>query len=205
MADNLPSSLICFKNGYSYVNIPVSLKSDQNNVKSTNVRECQVGPLPDLVVHGTVALEPYNHEKVQIISLARAEENLIAPKPLKISNDENDYSYEKILEENIGSAVRLTCVTKADNDQTSIGQIVGGEKTFDGIITALHKDATNKNRSSVVLTSLDSTQGETLVRCTSIAFVESLNLMDKSIKGMSKLVYINFVEYFCSYEPVHLT
>ena len=72
MTDNTPSSLICFKNGYSYVNIPVDLTLKNEEAEDTGVLECQVGPLPNFAVHGTVALAPHNPEMVKIFSLSQA-------------------------------------------------------------------------------------------------------------------------------------
>ena len=76
MTNNTPSSLICFKNGYSYVNIPVSLSPDPDSTSDSDIKECQVGPLPNFAVHGTVALAPHNPETVKIFSLSQAAKKL---------------------------------------------------------------------------------------------------------------------------------
>ena len=67
MTNNTPSSLICFKNGYSYVNIPVSLSPDPDSTSDSDIKECQVGPLPNFAVHGTVALAPHNPEEDELL------------------------------------------------------------------------------------------------------------------------------------------
>ena len=66
MANNIPSSIICFKNGYSYVNVPVSLLSDQHIDNAASIKECTIGPLPNFVVHGTIAVEPHEPGTVEI-------------------------------------------------------------------------------------------------------------------------------------------
>ena len=74
---NIPSSIVCFKNGYSFVSIPVSLKgSDEDvNKSSDQVQSCTLGPLPDEAVHGTIGLQPGNPVKVKILSLSKAPKN----------------------------------------------------------------------------------------------------------------------------------
>ena len=186
MAANTPSSLICFKNGYSYVNIPVALTSSQPICEDTNIRECQVGPLPNFAVHGTVALAPHTPESVKIFSLSQAAKKIIKPLPLKIpkDDDENDFSYEKFLIENIGTAIGLTCLI-----QTGTGEAVGvsRERTFNGIIKAVHKDFRGKGQSLVVLRSLERNGGEKLIKCSSIVFLETIQITDP-VEGKLKLV-----------------
>ena len=68
MATNKPSSIVCFKNGYSFVNVPVELYCDS----SREVKETILGPLPQFVVHGTIGLELKNSENVKILSISKA-------------------------------------------------------------------------------------------------------------------------------------
>ena len=189
MATNTPSSLICFKNGYSYVNIPVTLTFDQQISDSfwPNIRECQVGPLPNFAVHGTVALAPHNPESVKIFSLSQAAKKIIKPLLLKIpkNHEENDFSYEKFLTENIGTAVSLTCLI-----QTGTGEsiAVARERTFNGIIKAIHKDFRGKGESLVVLRSVERNGGEKLIKCSSIVFLETIQITDPYVEGIFELV-----------------
>ena len=180
MANSTPSSLICFKNGYSYVNIPVSLPSDQAFTKENeSIRECQVGPLPDFAVHGTVSLAPHNPECVKIFSLCQAAKKITKPPPLKIPNEENDFSYEKLLMENIGTAVRITCLIQSASDNGA--HFAPIERTFDGIVKAIHKDS--KERVKVILRSLERNTGEILIQCSSIVFLETIQITDHSTQG----------------------
>merc|ERR1712013_963863 len=67
---NTPSSIVCFKNGFSFVTVPVHLKTD--NTENDQIKSCTVGPLPPFAVHGTVGLLPDNPESVKIFSLSKA-------------------------------------------------------------------------------------------------------------------------------------
>ena len=183
MADSTPSSLICFKNGYSYVNIPVTLTSEQA-VKSkepethqqivSGIRECQVGPLPTFAVHGTVALAAHSPETVKIFSVSQAAKKMIKALPLKVPEGDKDFSYEKFLEENIGIAVGLTCLV-GDGTQRQV------EKHFEGVIKAIHKPV--KGESMVVLRSLQRNRGEQLIKCSSIVSLESVQITEPCDEG----------------------
>ena len=179
MTDNTPSSLICFKNGYSYVNIPVNLTSDEESTAKRGIKECQVGPLPNFAVHGTVSLAPHNPAKVKIFSLSQAAKKIIKPNPLKI--EKSDYSYESILEENIGTAVRLVCLTQNGNGKPE------GTQTFEGIIKSVHKNEQQKENGLVVLKSLYKNDGEKMIRCSSIAHLETIQIKDQPNGGIIKL------------------
>ena len=52
MAD---TSVLLFKNGYSFVSLPVPLGGEG---KEGVVEECLLGPLPPFAVHGTVMVQP---------------------------------------------------------------------------------------------------------------------------------------------------
>ena len=175
MAYNTPSSLICFTNGYSYVNIPIALTSDQPISEDTNIRECQVGPLPNFTVHGTVSLVPHNPETVKIFSMSRAGKKTLDPVPLKVptykNEDENKFSYETFLIENIGTAVCLTCSIK-----TTTYHDIKDTNSFTGIIKAIYKDSSGE--SFVVLQPLKrqglNHEGEQLIKCSSVTFLKTV-------------------------------
>ena len=173
MANNTPSSLICFKNGYSYVNIPVSLSPDPELATDADIKECQVGPLPNFAVHGTVSLAAQNPEMVKIFSLSQAAKKVIKPTPLKIS-DLDSYSYDAILVANIGAAVSLTCLLET-------GKAKADTNTYAGIIKAVHNQ--QSNNSFVVLKSLNTNGGEMLIRCSSIAHLETIQRRSVLIEG----------------------
>ena len=150
MSNNTPSSVICFKNGYSYVNIPVCLSPNQELMKDTDIKECQVGPLPNFAVHGTVSLTAQDPEKVKIFSLSRTGKKDMKPVPLKVNDLGENCSYEAILAANIGTAVELHSLL----GDSVIGSI--------GIIKSVHKDQTSN--SYVVLQSLKTNGGEVVIR-----------------------------------------
>ena len=122
MANNIPSSIICFKNGYSYVNVPVTLPFDPRfdkfarpydpRFEDASIKECTIGPLPDFVVHGTIAVEPHRtggYRTAKIFSLSKAAKTNKKPCPeLKISEMDStkNISYETILKENIGARTK---------------------------------------------------------------------------------------------------
>ena len=177
MANNTPSSLICFKNGYSYVNIPVNLSPDLDTKKDGDIKECQVGPLPNFAVHGTVSLVPHSPETVKIFSLSQAAKKVIKPTPLKINDVNKDFSYDGILAGNIGTAVRLTCLIQAENARAE-------SNVFDGIVKAVHKDPNpTGNNSLVILKSLATNGGEKLIRCATIAHLETIHRRSDFVEG----------------------
>ena len=165
MANNTPSSLICFKNGYSYVNIPVTLSPDPKLTRDADIKECQVGPLPNFAVHGTVSLAAYNPETVKIFSLSQAAKKAIKPTSLKLDCLGESYSYERILAANIGTAVSLTCLLETGNAKSVMN-------TFAGVVKAVYKQ--QSDNSFVVLKSLAANGGECLVRCSTIAHLETI-------------------------------
>ena len=70
-----PSSVICFKNGYSFVCVPVTLKMNEDMsdaVCDDVIQQTIIGPLPGFVVHGTIGIQPDNQEKMRIFSLSKA-------------------------------------------------------------------------------------------------------------------------------------
>jgi hypothetical protein len=174
--------MICFKNGYSYVNIPVALTSDQPICEGTNIRECEVGPLPNFAVHGTVSLAPHTPESVKIFSISQAPTKILPVTkktcktlPLKIpqNDEENDFSYENVLIENIGNAISLTCLVQTGAKETA------RERTFTGIIKSVYKDFRGNGQGLVVLKALEPNAGEKMIKCSSILFLETIPLPDE--------------------------
>jgi len=118
--DNTASSLICFKNGYSYVNIPVELENEEKG----DIKECNVGPLPSFAVHGTVGLEADNPEDVKILSIAQAREK----KPELEIPTGTDVSWAGFLKANIGNAVKITVMEAARHGPANIKHVEGTVK-----------------------------------------------------------------------------
>ena len=120
---NTPSSIVCFKNGFSFVCIPVILKdsSDEDKKSNDQVRLSTLGPLPDEVVHGTIGLQPDNPDKLQILSLSKAPMNKKTPTVLDIP-EETEFSIQAYLEANIGKHVVLN-FSNQDGTHESIGKI----------------------------------------------------------------------------------
>ena len=166
MANNIPSSIICFKNGYSYVNVPVPLPFDQRIDNAASIKESTIGPLPDFVVHGTIAVEPQDPGTVKIFSLSKASKANIKPcSELKISEIDSTQriSYETILKENIGARVRV--------------KYQDGELT--GTVKSVHKNFGSKGDSLVVLkTQTRNGIRDTLLESSGISFLQTANKMD---------------------------
>ena len=120
---NTPSSIVCFKNGFSFVCIPVSLKESSNEDKksSDQVHVSTLGPLPDEVVHGTIGLQPDNPDKLKIFSLAKAPMNKKTPTVLDIP-EETEFSIQAYLGANIGKHVVLN-YSNQDGTHVADGKI----------------------------------------------------------------------------------
>ena len=110
---NTPSSIVCFKNGFSFVTVPVLLGQDQPGTQEAQndpIKSCIIGPLPSFAVHGTVGLLPESPESVKIFSLSKAAKK---DGELKIPAGP-DYSYHAILQANQGNTVTIQ-VNKGGN------------------------------------------------------------------------------------------
>ena len=103
--DNTPSSIVCFKNGFSFVTVPVVLKEDPKTSDDTNtqIKSCTIGPLPSFAVHGTVGLQANNPECVKIFSMSKAPKE---DEALKLPTGP-DFSYHAFLQANLGTCVRI--------------------------------------------------------------------------------------------------
>ena len=146
--------------------------SEQNDIK-----ECQVGPLPNFVVHGTVSLVPNNPETVKIFSLSQAAKRVIKPAPINIDEVDEHFSYDKILAGNVGTAVWLTCVIQAENSNTT-------PNVIEGIIKTVYKDPNpSGNNSFVILKPLAKNEGENLIRCSTIAHLETIQRKSDFVDG----------------------
>lgn len=108
MTSNTPSSIVCFKNGYSFICIPVSLQdsSDEDKKSSDQVQSSTLGPLPDEVVHGTIGLQPDHPDKLRILSLSKAPREKKTPSVLDIPEG-TEFSVKAYLGANVGKHVRL--------------------------------------------------------------------------------------------------
>ena len=104
---NTPSSIVCFKNGYSFVCIPVSLDDESEKKSSDQVQTCTLGPLPDQVVHGTIGLQPTKPDSLKILSLSKAPEKRKTTSVLDIPEAE-EFSIQAYLGANVGKYVTLT-------------------------------------------------------------------------------------------------
>ena len=105
---NTPSSIVCFKNGYSFMCVPVTLVDDSASdvIADDQVQSCLLGPLSGTVVHGTIGLQPDNPDNLRIISLSKAPVKKKAPSRLNIPQD-GEISIQSILSANIGNYVKL--------------------------------------------------------------------------------------------------
>jgi len=110
-----PSSIICFKNGYSFFSVPVSLQSnedkpdnDSGNSEDAMVKETIVGPLPQFVVHGTIGLKPDNPQMMKIFSLSKAPIEKMKKKSALLLDSSGDVTMSAIVHANVGQRVLLT-------------------------------------------------------------------------------------------------
>merc|ERR1711976_1111537 len=108
---NTPSSIVCFKNGYSFVCIPVILQesADEDKKSSDQVQSSILGPLPGEVVHGTIGLQPDHPDKLRILSLSKAPKEKKTPPDLDIPED-TEFSIQAYLGANVGKHVGITPV-----------------------------------------------------------------------------------------------
>ena len=109
-----PSSIICFKNGYSFFSVPVKLQSYEDKPANDNessddgiVKETIVGPLPQFVVHGTIGLKPDNPQMTKIFSLSKAPMEKMKKKSALI-HPVGEFSMSAIVHANIDKRVLLT-------------------------------------------------------------------------------------------------
>ena len=120
---NTPSSIVCFKNGFSFVCIPVSLNdSDEDkNSSAQQFKSNTPGPLPDKVVHGTIGLQPENLDNLKILSLSKAPRNKKTAPGLDIPEG-TEFSIPAYLEANVGKHVVLN-ISYQDGRQEAVGEI----------------------------------------------------------------------------------
>ena len=163
-SNNTPSSLICFKNGYSYVNIPVSLPNTQCGDSDTDIKSCEVGPVPDFAVHGTLAIEPCDPRAVKIYSISKTKKDVKKLTSLQISKKDRNgmLSFETILMENIGCWVSLKCLFDSKM-----------EETFVGLVKAVHDGFEGTGDSLVVLKDPNGNGKEYLIKCSNILYLRT--------------------------------
>ena len=104
-----PSSIICFKNGYSFFSVPVALQpNEEKSGEDAIVMETIVGPLPQFVVHGTIGLKPDDPQVMKIFSLSKAPIENMKKKSALLLNSTGDSTMSAILHANVGRRVLLT-------------------------------------------------------------------------------------------------
>ena len=120
---NTPSSIVCFKNGYSFMCVPVILSDNSASdvAADDQVQSCLLGPLSGTVVHGTIGLQPDNPDNLRIISLSKAPVKKKAPSRLNIPQD-GEISIQSILSANIGNYVKLG-INVSNHGETVTGNI----------------------------------------------------------------------------------
>ena len=112
LGKNTPSSIVCFKNGYSFITTPLELES-VDDCDAGTVNEAVIGPLPEFVVHGTIGLQPQDKTKLKILSISKASQDKIE----KLQFPEGKSSIPLILKANEGKYVHVS---------VSIGKGMGG-------------------------------------------------------------------------------
>ena len=127
---NIPSSIVCFKNGYSFVCIPVILQdsSDEDKKSSDQVQSSILGPLPGEVVHGTIGLQPDHPDKLRILSLSKAPKEKKTPQVLDIPED-TEFSIQAYLGANVGKYVGLLFSNQDDQEVGKIKRVLNAANT----------------------------------------------------------------------------
>jgi len=128
-----PSSIVSFKNGYSFVCVPINLeevkesKESEDAAVGTQIRRCHIGPLPDFVVHGTIGLQAEKPDKMKIFSISKVAKELSVA---KLTVPPGSFSMATILEANIGKYVLLKCKEKVVHGKVLNVSNVGDEWSF---------------------------------------------------------------------------
>jgi len=111
-------SIICYKNGLSYVNIPVKLEDIQDKKedkcckcccqKTSEIKETRIGYLPPNVLDGSIALEAEdgNNNDVKILSVQKA---MPDNKYSTLIKPTEKISIQSLIKANIGRQVQLHC------------------------------------------------------------------------------------------------
>ena len=135
---NTPSSIVCFKNGFSFVCVPVTLadSSCSDISEDGQVQNCVLGPLPDTVVHGTIGLQPDKPDNLRIISMSRAPTKKQSPSKLNIPQV-GEISLWSILSANLNKDVKLQISGRAP---VSMGSVGASEPTvFESVGASAHE------------------------------------------------------------------
>ena len=169
MTNNSPSSIVCFKNGFSFISVPVSLTDYYAG--DDEVGSCELGPLPDAVVQGTVNLKAKNPEELKIFSISKARKD---SKSKSLQYPKKGFSIASFLEANIGCQVELTIFN---------GQM---EKVESGKIVNVFNE---ENDSFVVIDKKKLQKGELLIDVSKIISVESdLEVADNGNSDQPKIL-----------------
>merc|ERR1712142_215582 len=178
---NTPSSIVCFKNGFSFVTVPVQLRTDQED--NDHIKSCTVGPLPSFAVHGTVGLLPDDPQSVRIFSLSKAakrEEELKLPIG-------PDFSYHSFLLANTGTYVRVQVSKGSSGNNQRIDDVQGLIKWV--------QPAENEAKMAILETVLGNVKHDTLIDTSKIIHMERAEKNDGSNVGSSLLVrYMSVTE-----------
>ena len=140
-----PSSVICFKNGYSFISIPVTLKVDEDVIDAVDegvIQETAIGPLPGFVVHGTIGLQPDSPEKIKILSLSKAPVEKKSH-PFTLSSN-GEMSLSSIIGESLGK--KVTLFIDHSNNGFRIFEVEGNIKSFNEKYLILEKEDNGVNR-----------------------------------------------------------
>ena len=158
-----PSSVICFKNGYSFVCVPVTLKVKED-VGDDVVQQTTVGPLPGFVVHGTVGLQPDRPEKVKIFSLSKATAEKNASLTLPSSGQ---MSLSSIVQASLGK--KVTLFIDHSNNGSLVREEEGKIKSFNEEYLILEKEVHRGNQKNKVEQLLAIASIKSILACTNDA------------------------------------
>merc|ERR1712142_1410213 len=177
---NTPSSIVCFKNGFSFVTVPVQLRTDQED--NDHIKSCTVGPLPSFAVHGTVGLLPDDPQSVRIFSLSKAakkEEELKLPIG-------PDFSYHSFLLANTGTYVRVQVSKGSSGNNQRIDDVQGLIKWV--------QPAENGAKMAILETVLGNVKHDTLIDTSKIIHMERAEKNDGSNVSSLLVRYMSVTE-----------
>jgi len=160
--DATPSSVVCFKNGFSFVTTAVDLPPDQDNLGL--VQEYRLGPLPDFANHGTIGIKPSDEgSPLKIFSLARAPTKEQSKQLLMPSG--SNFSFGSFMAVNVNTRV----IVSLKEDQPGGSSIT----RLEGKIKWVQPDDDNNPRMAVIETGTDDDDlTDELIDCNKIVHVK---------------------------------
>ena len=176
--DSIPSSVVCFKNGFSFVTVPVALPTVEDK---SLVQEFCLGPLPEFAVHGTVRVKPESPDStMKIFSVAKSDSSNTA-KDLKMPGG-SDFSFPAFMEANVGARVELNIKT---NEEVKFSRSGSGVNRLEGLIKWVQpSSATVQKRMAIIQTGTNRDElRDELIDCSMVCHIKRV----EDIQGERRL------------------